>query len=190
MAGAVTATLLAAETSHAQVGAVFPGIGHPRGFGLPVGGFFPFSPFGYTSFGFAPFGYGFGGYPFGYGYGGYGGYGLGMYPTTSYGYYWTYTYVSAPALPRSSSSHLGTPGRTALIEVRVPADAEVWFDGTKSDQTGAERSFRSKPLEADTTYTFEVKARWTENDKPVERTRKVRLMAGEHVRLAMPSPGP
>jgi uncharacterized protein (TIGR03000 family) len=204
MAAAVT--LLAAETSCAQVGAVFSGIGHPRGlgFGLPVGGFYPYSPyaygvpygFGYGSpYGYSPFGYGLGyGSPYGYGLGygspyGYGSFGYGYFGLYS-GYTFTYTYVAAA--PRGSSSSFYAPNpvtsQTALLEVSVPADAEVWFDGEKSSQTGTERSFRSKPLQADTVYTFEVKASWKENDKPVERTRKVRLMAGESISTSLLNP--
>jgi uncharacterized protein (TIGR03000 family) len=178
---AVAATLLTAGTSSAQVGAVFSGFSHPRGFGPNWGGgFFPYSSFGFGS----PYGYGspYGFGSFGYGFGFYGGYSAP-----------TYTYAYVAATPRAAySPALYAPNavtsRTALIEVRVPAGAEVWFDGEKATDTGTERTFRSKPLQPDTIYTFEVKASWKENDKPVERTRKVRVMAGDEVRLSLLHP--
>ncbi len=179
---AMAVTLLTAEKGLAQVGAVFSGVGHPRLFVAPVGGFFPYAPFG---LGF-PSGYG---YPFGYGSFGYSyGY-FGMYSAPTYSY--TYTYVSAPPRSAYTQSHAApspVTSRTALIEVRVPADAEVSFNGETTSETGTLRTFRSKPLQDDTIYTFEVKASWKENDKPVERTRKVRLQAGEEIRISLLNP--
>jgi uncharacterized protein (TIGR03000 family) len=183
--GAAVLTMLVAEAGFAQV---IVGI-RPWGIGLPVGGVYPYSPLGYSRYGYSPYGYA----P----YGAYAGYGFGWYTYPTYGYYQTATYVYVPDTPRASSTYAGlmsqapayatnpVTSRTALIEVRVPAEAEVWFNGEKSNQAGAERSFRSKPLEADKIYTFEVKARWKEDGKPVEKTRKVRLMASEQVRITL-----
>jgi uncharacterized protein (TIGR03000 family) len=69
----------------------------------------------------------------------------------------------------------------ALINVQVPADAQVWFDGESTSQTGMERAFRSPPLRPGQDYSYEVKVHWTENGKDIERTRKVRIRAGERV---------
>jgi uncharacterized protein (TIGR03000 family) len=72
-----------------------------------------------------------------------------------------------------------TDSRTATINVQVPADAELWFEGEKTNQTGPNRLFRSPALEAGQNYSYDVKARWMENGKPVEQTRIVRVRAGE-----------
>jgi uncharacterized protein (TIGR03000 family) len=69
--------------------------------------------------------------------------------------------------------------RTAMISVQTPPDAEIWFEGEKTSQTGTSRLFRSPPLEAGQNYSYDVKARWMENGKPVEQTRNVRVRAGE-----------
>jgi uncharacterized protein (TIGR03000 family) len=69
----------------------------------------------------------------------------------------------------------------ALIDVQVPADAQITFDGESTSQTGTERLFRSPPLPPGQDFSYEVKARWTENGKDIERTRKVRVRAGERM---------
>jgi uncharacterized protein (TIGR03000 family) len=71
----------------------------------------------------------------------------------------------------------------AFIEVQVPADAQIWFDGESTSQGGTARSFRSPPLEQGQNYSYEVKARWNDNGKDIERTRKVRVRAGERVNV-------
>ncbi len=59
----------------------------------------------------------------------------------------------------------------------VPEGAELWFNGTQTSQTGSQREFVSPPLTPGKGYTYEIKARWTENDKPVEQTRSVHVQA-------------
>lgn len=66
----------------------------------------------------------------------------------------------------------------AEVEVRVPAGAELWFGGVKTRQTGAVRLFQSPPVEVGQWYGYDVKARWTEDGKEVERTRHVSVTAG------------
>jgi uncharacterized protein (TIGR03000 family) len=128
----------------------------------------------------------------------------------SYGYPYTYnspyyygsTYSSPtvyyPTMPSNAYvSGTGSPGAysttqsfyppdaqgnmPALINVQVPPDAQVWFDDVNTSQRGMERVFRSPPLQQGQDYSYEVKARWNENGKDVERTRKVRIHAGERV---------
>ena len=70
---------------------------------------------------------------------------------------------------------------TARVEVRVPADARLWFDGQATAQTGADRSFRSPRLEPGQDYVYEVRARWDADGKPVETTKNVTVHAGDHV---------
>jgi uncharacterized protein (TIGR03000 family) len=71
----------------------------------------------------------------------------------------------------------------AFIDVQVPADAQIWFDGESTSQGGMERTFRSPPLAQGQNYSYEVKARWNENGKDMERTRKVGVHAGERVNV-------
>jgi uncharacterized protein (TIGR03000 family) len=62
--------------------------------------------------------------------------------------------------------------------VRVPAGAEIWFNGEKTTQTGTRRLFLSPELEPGNRYAYDVTARWTEDGKSVEQTIHVPLTAG------------
>jgi uncharacterized protein (TIGR03000 family) len=68
----------------------------------------------------------------------------------------------------------------ALIDVFVPEGAEVWFNGAKTRQTGTRRGFESPPLEPGERYGYDVKARWKQDGKTVERTFHVPVNAGSH----------
>lgn len=70
---------------------------------------------------------------------------------------------------------------SATMNVRVPADAEIWFQGSKTGQQGVSRTFVSPPLEKGRGFTYEIRARWTEGGKEVEQTRQVHVRAGEQV---------
>jgi uncharacterized protein (TIGR03000 family) len=70
-----------------------------------------------------------------------------------------------------------------LINLRVPANAEVSFDGNKTSQSGGFRSFVTPALERGTEYSYEIRARWMNDGKPVEQTRKVNFRAGDRLTL-------
>lgn len=71
----------------------------------------------------------------------------------------------------------------AHLEVRVPADAEVWLEGMKTHQTGALRLFASPPLVTDQDYVYEIKAKWSEDARPIEQSRSVTVRAGQRLRV-------
>jgi uncharacterized protein (TIGR03000 family) len=73
----------------------------------------------------------------------------------------------------------GLDGRSALIDIRVPPDARITFDGDATAQTGPNRLFSSPPLDRGRAYHYTVKARFTQNGQPVERTRRVEVRAGQ-----------
>jgi uncharacterized protein (TIGR03000 family) len=74
------------------------------------------------------------------------------------------------------------------LRVRVPADAELFFDGQPTKQRGTEREFYSPPLTPGRDYTYDIKARWNDNGKTVERTRKVQVHADDWINIDMTSP--
>jgi len=115
---------------------------------------------------------------------GYYGGGIGVYLGPYYDYPYGYSapsyvvpaapyYESMPAAPLTDASDL-----TAHVSVRAPADAEIWFGETKTRQTGTVREFESPELMSDQKYTYEVRARWTENGKEVSQTRHIEVSAG------------
>jgi uncharacterized protein (TIGR03000 family) len=65
----------------------------------------------------------------------------------------------------------------------VPANATVWVDGNKTQQTGEGRHFLSPPLTPGKSYTYQLRVRWMKDGKPLEQTRDIAVRAGSHVRL-------
>jgi uncharacterized protein (TIGR03000 family) len=68
-----------------------------------------------------------------------------------------------------------------MIAVRVPANAELWFDGHKTSQSGQVRQFETPTLDPAQEYTYEVHARWTENGHDVDRNRRLSVHAGDRL---------
>jgi uncharacterized protein (TIGR03000 family) len=66
----------------------------------------------------------------------------------------------------------------ATIELTVPADAQVWFDGQATTQTGTVRRFVTPPLNAEGDYSYEVKIRWNKDGQPAEETKTISVTAG------------
>jgi uncharacterized protein (TIGR03000 family) len=128
------------------------------------------------------------GYPWGYYYPGYYGY---------YGppYYSAYP-VAAPvavghpslSTPETLPPPSAAPGPFARIEVRVPDDAEVWFEEVRTAQTGPIRQFVSPRLEPGEEYAYEIRARWLEDGRSVTRSRRIMVQAGRNVRVDFVAP--
>ncbi len=195
---ATCALLLSADAAHAGGGGGggrgggggYHGGGpgyHGAGYGYR-GGYYPYHHYGYG------YGYGFGvgiylGYPFGYPWDYYGPYAAhapeyGAPPPAAPA---PLPYAGPPGLPLGPGSRAGDPATgdqqpsadlTAHVQVRVPADAEVWLGTGKTRQAGAVREFVSPPLVPGQEYTYEVRARWAEGGKEVDQTRRIDVHAG------------
>jgi uncharacterized protein (TIGR03000 family) len=74
-----------------------------------------------------------------------------------------------------------TPDATALIRVHVPADAELWFSGDKTAQQGEHRQFVTEPLTDGQVLRYEVRARWRQDGKVVEKTRQATVHSGDRL---------
>src|SRR5579884_166675 len=120
---------------------------------------------GYWGWDYPGYGYGYGGYPYG---GYYGDYGYPMMYPPYYGYgHPPADYMAAyPPIPVAEST-------AVLLNVTVPAGAELWVDGHKTSQTGAVRQFTSPPLAAGKDYTYELRAKWKDGGRTVEQSRTV-----------------
>jgi uncharacterized protein (TIGR03000 family) len=100
-------------------------------------------------------------------------------------------YPPMPANAIPPDPNAAAPADTkAHVRVIVPADAEIWFDGDKTSQTGTAREFVSPPLTLDTDYAYEIRARWMENGKPVEQTRSVTVRGGSLTMVNFTRPSP
>jgi uncharacterized protein (TIGR03000 family) len=74
--------------------------------------------------------------------------------------------------------------------VVVPADATVWIDGAPTTQTGTDREFQTPPLEPGRVFTYQVRARWTQNGQMMDQTRTAEVRAGGMTMLVFTSSAP
>jgi uncharacterized protein (TIGR03000 family) len=165
--------------------------GFNRGFGLGYGYGYPGFGYGYPSYDY--------GYPsYGYAYPSYYPSGGGLYGdlgTTTSAYYTPpddagpYT---APVYDFSANGAAEPAPRAndgaATVTVRVPPDAEVWFDGKRTTQRGEDRVYQSPPLRGDTSYTYDVRARWSENGKATDETRHITVHANGRTEVDFTKP--
>jgi uncharacterized protein (TIGR03000 family) len=141
---------------------------------------------GYGGYAYPPGSYGgYGGsnYASAYGGGSYGGssggnpYGGGV----SYSAPSSYPYAGQGALPAKNTEaplaeQAPPSAQVARIEVTVPADADVWFNGKKSESTGVQRDYTTGQLKEGETITCRVVATWGAGRRVV---REVQLTAGQ-----------
>lgn len=103
--------------------------------------------------------------------------------TTSPGLYSVYTTPPSAFGPGENvlSSAMTPQQTTAFVTVWVPADAELRFEGIRTDQRGAFRRFITPPLIPGREYTYDINATWTESGQPVTKTRHLPVRAGERL---------
>jgi uncharacterized protein (TIGR03000 family) len=73
------------------------------------------------------------------------------------------------------------PVLTATVEVRLPADAELWFEGVQMAPTGERRVFTTPALRRDLAYTYDIFAQWRQEGRDVTRSERLTVRAGESV---------
>jgi len=99
--------------------------------------------------------------------------------------------VIAPPVTTTASGPVATsvaaPARTetATLNVRLPAQAELYIQDKKMGQTGVNRTFVTPPLAEGQTYLYRIKAVWSANgyERVVKRT--VIVAAGDHASLSI-----
>jgi uncharacterized protein (TIGR03000 family) len=206
---AAAALLLVPPVASAQVSV---GVGR---FGVSVGTpYYGYYSPGYYTSGYYPSYYSYGYYPYRSGYTA-PAYAYGTYSpySTWYGSTWSYPsyattdyYYTAPVTssgttyPSGTGSYYtyGAPSRqeerdAARLNVRLPdPEADVWVEGKRTQQRGLWREFISPPLTAEKSYTYEVRARWTENGKEREATKTVAVRPNgvATVDFTVPTTGP
>jgi len=137
--------------------------GYGLGYGL-LGGY-GLGGLGYGGYGGYGNGYGYGGGGYGYGYPDYnGGYNPGYYDNDSYG-------IPPYPAPAQQPAHL---------TVTVPANADVYFNGIKTQETGTVRRFVTPPL-VPGNYQYDIRATWMENGQQQTQERQVTVHPGEDV---------
>jgi uncharacterized protein (TIGR03000 family) len=82
------------------------------------------------------------------------------------------------------------PGnQPTLIQVTVPAGAEIWFDGAKTSQSGTVRQFLTPPLDPSRHYHYEMRLHWMNGGQPMDETRRLAVQAGERIDISYANPG-
>jgi uncharacterized protein (TIGR03000 family) len=89
--------------------------------------------------------------------------------------------VPPPPPPPAPAPALNLPDGAALLAVRVPADAEVWFDGEATAQRGRTRLFVTPPLDGGRELTYSLRVRWRDGGRPVERAQTFRVRPGDRL---------
>jgi uncharacterized protein (TIGR03000 family) len=123
-------------------------------------------------------GNGYGGYGGGYGYGSRGGYyNSGPYYNNG-GYYSSNDYNGDGSYAQAPSQ---AQGQAAQVEVMVPdPNAEVFFNGQRTMETGQRRVFTTVPLEPGYKYSYDIRATWMQNGQRMSRDQTVQLQPGGH----------
>ncbi|HEX4132154.1 MAG TPA: TIGR03000 domain-containing protein [Pirellulales bacterium] len=76
------------------------------------------------------------------------------------------------------------PSESLLLNVKVPPTAVVYVNGKRTQLTGAQRTFMTAHVTPGQTYSYEVRAEWKENNRPVTRTEIVAIAAGQRRSVA------
>jgi uncharacterized protein (TIGR03000 family) len=105
--------------------------------------------------------------------------GYGYYPGAGPG---TYPWMDGPGTPFDRRKLINAtpaveeergPDETALIIVKLPAEAELWFDDAKTRPTGSYRRFISPPLPGGCNLSYTLRAQWRIRGVELTRTEKV-----------------
>jgi len=89
--------------------------------------------------------------------------------------------LSAPASPLWSQDTSNM--KPAYIKVIVPADAQLAFDGFKTEQAGEVRRFVSPPLPAGQRFKYTLKATWKSEGKEVAREEELLVRGGQETSI-------
>ncbi len=88
------------------------------------------------------------------------------------------TYGSTQVVPSDYSP--SDTSQIAMLNVQLPmANAEVWLNDTLTTPQGMDRQFQSPPLDSSKSYSYTVKARWTDDVKVMEKTKDVKVEPGK-----------
>jgi uncharacterized protein (TIGR03000 family) len=72
---------------------------------------------------------------------------------------------------------------SALLSVKVPADAKVFVNDRPNTSTGIDREYISRELQPSASYSYNIRAEFVRDGKPVTEEKSVRLTAGQTASL-------
>jgi uncharacterized protein (TIGR03000 family) len=92
-----------------------------------------------------------------------------------------------PTAPRYEVA--GRSEASAQVEVRLPADAELWFNGTKMKTTGASRWFETPSLKVGPRFSYDARASWKEKGRLVTQSQEISVSARDVIHVTFPMTG-
>lgn len=93
-----------------------------------------------------------------------------------------------PVITKAYASELAAPATSATVNVLVPSDADLWFEGMLIPEAGRVRRFTTPALDPLQSYSYTVKANWVENGQQITQTQRILVKAGDDLRVRFPSP--
>lgn len=75
------------------------------------------------------------------------------------------------------------PETAALINMRLHPNAKVWFFNDETKSQGAFRQYVTPALDGGKDFFYEIRARWNEGGRDVDRTRRVLVRAGDCINV-------
>jgi len=90
--------------------------------------------------------------------------------------------IPLTAATGSSPRFLESVAGVALVEVHLPANAQLWIDGQPTKQSGPVREFATPAvLQQGLMYRYTLRAQWDEGGRPVVRERPVEFQSGSRL---------
>jgi uncharacterized protein (TIGR03000 family) len=74
------------------------------------------------------------------------------------------------------------------IDVKLPAEADLWIEGIKMKQSGELRTFISPKVEPGQRFVYDFRIRFTENGREITKTRTLIIYAGQHITVDFVNP--
>src|SRR5262249_4262815 len=90
-----------------------------------------------------------------------------------------------PAPKPKAPTEPATVSDVAEIDLTVPGDAEVWFQGIRLKQTGSVRMLVTPPLKSGRSYSYEIRATYSDNGREVTTVRNLRVQAGDRLQALL-----
>jgi uncharacterized protein (TIGR03000 family) len=94
---------------------------------------------------------------------------------------------AAQSLVISGARRAEAADLAAQLELRVPAQAQVWIDGVPTRQTRAVRLFVLPALTAGKEFSYEVRVAWKEGDTEKVEKRDLAVRAGDRLSESFPA---
>lgn len=92
-----------------------------------------------------------------------------------------------PVVTRAYGPSLAAPATSAMVNVVLPGNAELWFEGMQVPGNGYLRRFFSPELDPMMAYAYDVRASWYENGRVVSQGQRVLVRAGDRLTVRFPA---